>query len=63
MLCKGPEKSLFELKNLRIIIVPPGFLAVSVGAQLLRDRCAEGMWNDVRARQTTGVLASKAATQ
>jgi cation/acetate symporter len=58
----GPEKLLIEHKNFGIISVPPGFLAVSIGSPLLRDRCAEGMWNDVHARQNTGLLASKAAT-
>ena len=61
MPCKGPEKPLFEFKNLGIMSIPPGFLAVTVGSPLLRVRCAEDMWSDIRARQNTGLRACKSA--
>jgi len=55
----GLERPLIELKNPGIISIPLGFLAVIVGSLLFRDRRAEGMWNEVYARQNTGLLVSK----
>ncbi len=55
----GLERPLIELKNPGIISIPLGFLAVIVGSLLFRDKRAEGMWNEVYARQNTGLLVSK----
>jgi cation/acetate symporter len=56
----GLTKPLIELKNPGIISIPLGFLAVIFGSLLYRDKRAEDMWEEVYARQTTGMLASKA---
>jgi len=56
----GLEKPLIELKNPGIISIPLGFLAVLFGSLLFRDKRAEAMWNEVYARQNTGLLVSKA---
>jgi len=55
----GLEKPLLELKNPGIISIPLGFLAVILGSLLFRDKRAEDMWDEVYARQNTGILASK----
>ena len=55
----GLEKPMFELKNPGIISIPLGFLAVILGSLLFRDRRAEQMWNEVYARQNTGLVVSK----
>jgi cation/acetate symporter len=55
----GLEKPLFELKNPGLISIPLGFLGVIFGSLLMRDRRAEEMWNEVYARQNTGLLVSK----
>jgi cation/acetate symporter len=55
----GLEKPLFELKNPGIISIPLGFLAVILGSLLFRDRRSEQMWNEVYARQNTGLVVSK----
>jgi cation/acetate symporter len=55
----GLEKPLFELKNPGLISIPLGFLGVIFGSLLFRDRRAEQMWNEVYARQNTGLLVSK----
>ena len=57
----GLEKPLFELRNPGIISIPLGFLAVILGSLLYRDRRSEEMWDELYARQNTGILASKAA--
>jgi len=57
----GLEKPLFELKNPGLISIPLGFLGVIFGSLLMRDRRAEDMWNEVYARQYTGLLVSKSA--
>ncbi|HEX4884842.1 MAG TPA: cation acetate symporter [Casimicrobiaceae bacterium] len=57
----GLEAPLFELRNPGIVSIPLGFLAVLLGSLLFRDRRAEDMWDEVYARQNTGILASKAA--
>ncbi len=44
-----------------IISIPLGFLAVILGSLLYRDRRAEDMWDELYARQNTGILAAKAA--
>jgi cation/acetate symporter len=55
----GLEKPLFELKNPGLISIPLGFLAVLLGSLLFRDQRAEEMWNEVYARQNTGLRVSK----
>jgi cation/acetate symporter len=55
----GLEKPLFELKNPGLISIPLGFLGVIFGSLFFRDRRAEQMWNEVYARQNTGLLVSK----
>ena len=55
----GLEKPAFELKNPGLISIPIGFLGVIFGSLLFRDRRAEQMWNEVYARQNTGLLVSK----
>ncbi|MBK7792483.1 MAG: cation acetate symporter [Betaproteobacteria bacterium] len=57
----GLEKPLFELRNPGLISIPLGFLAVIVGSLLYRDKRAEDMWDELYARQNTGLLASRAA--
>ncbi|MBK7589873.1 MAG: cation acetate symporter [Betaproteobacteria bacterium] len=57
----GLEKPLFELRNPGLISIPLGFLAVIVGSLLYRDKRAEDMWDELYARQNTGILASRAA--
>ena len=58
----GLEKPLFELKNPGIISIPLGFLAVILGSLLYRDERATARWNELYARQNTGLLATKAST-
>jgi len=55
----GLEKPLFELKNPGLISIPLGFLAVLLGSLLGRDKRSEDMWDEVYARQNTGLLISK----
>jgi cation/acetate symporter len=55
----GLEKPLFELKNPGLISIPLGFLGVILGSLLMRDKRAEDTWNEVYARQNTGLLVSK----
>ncbi len=57
----GLEKPLFELRNPGLISIPLGFLAVIIGSLLYRDKRAEDMWDELYVRQTTGILAAKAA--
>ena len=57
----GLEKPWFELRNPGIVSIPLGFLAVILGSLLYRDRRAEDLWDELYARQNTGILASKAA--
>jgi len=64
---KGEERSLvglerpwFELRNPGLISIPLGFLAVILGSLLYRDKRAETMWEELYARQNTGILAAKA---
>jgi cation/acetate symporter len=56
----GLTAPLFSLKNPGIISIPLGFLSVILGSLLFRDKRAEGMWNEVYARQNTGLMVSKA---
>ena len=58
----GLEKPLIALKNPGIISIPLGFLSVLLFSLLFRDRRAEGMWNEVYARQNTGILVSKSSS-
>jgi len=55
----GLEKPLFELKNPGLYSIPLGFLAVLIGSLLGRDKRSEDMWDEVYARQNTGLLVSK----
>jgi cation/acetate symporter len=55
----GLEKPLFALKNPGLFSIPLGFLAVILGSLLMRDRRAAGRWNELYARQNTGMLVSK----
>jgi cation/acetate symporter len=57
----GLEKPLIALKNPGIVSIPLGFLSVLLFSLLFRDRRAEEMWNEVYARQNTGILVSKAS--
>jgi cation/acetate symporter len=59
----GLEAPLIELKNPGLISIPLGFLAVIIGSLLYRDRRADEMWEELYARQNTGILASKAAAR
>jgi cation/acetate symporter len=56
----GLEKPWFELRNPGLISIPLGFLAVILGSLLYRDKRAEDMWDELYARQNTGILAAKA---
>jgi cation/acetate symporter len=57
----GLEKPLIGLKNPGIISIPLGFLSVLLFSLLFRDRRAEAMWNEVYARQNTGILVSRSS--
>jgi cation/acetate symporter len=57
----GLEKPAFDLKNPGLISIPLGFLAVILGSLMYRDKRAEDMWDELYVRQTTGILAAKAA--
>ena len=57
----GLEKPLFELRNPGLVSIPLGFLAVILGSLLYRDKRAEDMWDELYARQNTGLLVAKAA--
>ena len=57
----GLEKPLFALRNPGLVSIPLGFLAVIIGSLLYRDRRADDMWDELYARQNTGILAAKAA--
>jgi len=56
----GLEQPWFELRNPGIISIPLGFLAVILGSLLYRDKRADDMWEELYARQNTGILAAKA---
>jgi cation/acetate symporter len=53
----GLEKPPFELKNPGIVSIPLGFLAVIFFSLWRREPRAESMWNEVYARQITGLRA------
>jgi len=57
----GLQAPLIGLKNPGLISIPLGFLAVIIGSLLYRDKRADEMWDELYARQNTGILASKAA--
>ena len=57
----GLQAPLIGLKNPGLISIPLGFLAVIFGSLLYRDKRADDMWEELYARQNTGILASKAA--
>jgi cation/acetate symporter len=57
----GLERPWFEMRNPGLVSIPLGFLAVIIGSLLYRDKRAEDMWDELYARQNTGILASKAA--
>jgi cation/acetate symporter len=50
-----------ELKNPGIISIPLGFLAVILFSLWRRDKRAEAMWDEVVARQVTGMRVAKPA--
>jgi cation/acetate symporter len=56
----GLEKPWFELRNPGLVSIPLGFLAVILGSLFYRDKRAEDMWDELYARQNTGILAAKA---
>ncbi|MCX7059162.1 MAG: cation acetate symporter, partial [Proteobacteria bacterium] len=58
----GLEKPLLELKNPGLFSIPLGFLAVILGSLLGRDKRAERMWDEVYARQNTGMRVSRSAS-
>ncbi len=51
----GLEKPAIDLKNPGIFSIPLGFLAVILFSLWRRDRRAESMWEEVYARQVTGI--------
>jgi cation/acetate symporter len=51
----GLREPLFALRNPGIVSIPLGFFAVVIGSLLYRDRRAEALWDEVYARQTTGL--------
>jgi cation/acetate symporter len=57
----GLEKPLFDLRNPGLVSIPLGFLAVILGSLLYRDKRADDMWDELYARQNTGLLVAKAA--
>ncbi len=57
----GLEKPLIDLKNPGIISIPLGFLAVILGSLVFNDRRAEAKWNELYARQNTGLLVNTAS--
>jgi cation/acetate symporter len=57
----GLEKPLIELKNPGLISIPLGFLAVLLGSLFTRDRRSEDLWEEIYARQVTGIRVSKHA--
>lgn len=58
----GLEKPLIELKNPGLISIPLGFLAVLLGSLFTRDRRSEDLWEEIYARQVTGIRVSKHAS-
>jgi len=54
----GLEKPLFELKQPGIVSIPLGFLAVILGSLFYKDKRADAKWNELYARQNTGLTAS-----
>jgi cation/acetate symporter len=56
----GLEKPWFELRNPGLVSIPLGFLSVIIGSLFYRDKRAEDMWDELYARQNTGILAAKA---
>ena len=57
----GLEKPAIELKNPGIFSIPLGFLAVILFSLWRRDKRSEAMWEEVYARQVTGIRAHKTA--
>ncbi len=55
----GLEKPLLALKNPGLFSIPLGFLAVILGSLLGRDKRAERMWDEVYARQNTGIRVAR----
>jgi cation/acetate symporter len=53
----GLERPLISLRNPGLISVPLGFLAVIVASLLYRDRRAESLWDELRVRVLTGIVA------
>ena len=58
----GLEHPAIKLKNPGIFSIPIGFLAVIFGSLLFRDKRSEDMWDEVYARQNTGIMVSSASS-
>ena len=58
----GLEQPLMQLKNPGLISIPLGFLAVLLGSLFTRDRRAESLWDEMYARQHTGIRVSRHAS-
>jgi cation/acetate symporter len=56
----GLEEPLVQLRNPGLISIPLGFLAVFLGSLLYRDPRATARWDEMYARQNTGIRVSKA---
>jgi cation/acetate symporter len=56
----GLEKPFFLLKNPGLISIPLGFLMVILGSLFTKDKRAEEMWDELYARQNTGINAEAA---
>jgi len=55
----GLDKPMIELKNPGLFSIPLGFLAVILGSLLTRDKRSEDLWEEVYAKQNTGLMHSK----
>jgi len=58
----GLEEPLVQLRNPGLVSIPLGFLAVFLGSLLYRDPRSAAMWDEMYARQNTGIRVSKATT-
>ncbi len=58
----GLEEPLVQLRNPGLVSIPLGFLAVLLGSLLYRDPRATALWDEMYARQNTGIRVSKATS-
>jgi cation/acetate symporter len=58
----GLEEPLVQLRNPGLISIPLGFLAVFLGSLLYRDRRAAMLWDEMYARQNTGIRGARATS-